>query len=68
MSLREKFARNILKHRAQKKLSQPQLAKKAGVCTSYVSMLERNQRAAPLDTVEKIAKALGVSPLKMLEG
>jgi len=51
---------NLKARRLAKKLSQEDLAEKAGISVSYVSMLERGQRSPPLDTLESLAKALGV--------
>ena len=54
--------------RAKKKLSQKALADKVGISVSYVSMLERGQRSPPLETIERMAKALGVTPAALLGG
>ena len=54
--------------RSKKKLSQKALADKVGISVSYVSMLERGQRSPPLETIEKMAKALGVAPALLLSG
>lgn len=51
--------------RQQKKLSIPVLAARAGLSTSYISLLERNERDPPLSTLNKIATALEV-PLSVL--
>jgi transcriptional regulator with XRE-family HTH domain len=67
MSLPSLVAQNLRTVRAQRKLSQETVAAKAGISVSYVSMLERGQRTPPLDTLETIAKALGVSPLYLLQ-
>ncbi|HVP68488.1 MAG TPA: helix-turn-helix transcriptional regulator [Anaeromyxobacteraceae bacterium] len=67
MDLLARFASNIRRLREKKKLSQKALADKVGISVSYVSMLERGQRSPPLETVEKMAKALGVSPPSLLE-
>lgn len=67
MSLQETFAKNVKRTREQKKLSQIQVAEKAGCSVSYVSMLERGMRSPPLDTVELFGKALGVHPLVLLQ-
>lgn len=67
MTLGETVARNLFAVRKQKKLSQVILAKKAKISVSYVSMLERGQRTPPLETLEVIAKALGVPPLHLLK-
>jgi len=63
MALSDIVAKNIRLVRTQQKLSQQALAKKARLSVSYVSMLERGVRVPPLDTLEVIAKSLGVAPL-----
>ncbi|HZY02780.1 MAG TPA: helix-turn-helix transcriptional regulator [Anaeromyxobacteraceae bacterium] len=68
MDLLTKFAGNVRRLRAKKKLSQKALADRVGISVSYVSMLERGQRSPPLETVEKMARALGVSPASLLGG
>lgn len=68
MDLLTKFAGNVRRLRAKKKLSQKALADKVGISVSYVSMLERGQRSPPLDMLEKVAKALGVTPVSLLGG
>ncbi len=42
-------------------LTQEELAKKAGIGFSYISMIERGQRMPHLETLVRIAAALGVS-------
>ena len=66
MDLLTRFAGNVRRLRAEKKLSQKALADKVGCSVSYVSMLERGQRSPPLETIEKVAKALGVPPSGLL--
>lgn len=61
------FAENVRTKRVEKQLTQEELGEKAGISTSYVSMLERGQRSPPLETVEGVAKALGVKPVSLLE-
>jgi transcriptional regulator with XRE-family HTH domain len=48
MDLLTRFAGNVRRLRAKKKLSQKALADKVGISVSYVSMLERGQRSPPL--------------------
>ncbi len=67
-SLTRRFAANIQRLRAKKKLSQKALADKVGISVSYVSMLERGQRSPPRETIEKMAKALQVTPANLLGG
>jgi transcriptional regulator with XRE-family HTH domain len=66
MALAERFAVNLKKARQRKKLSQAVLAEKAGYTTSAISMLERGVRSAPLDGIERLAKALGTNPIALL--
>lgn len=66
MDLLQRFAANVRRLRARKKLSQKALAERTGVSVSYVSMLERGQRSPPLETIEKLARALGVPPATLL--
>lgn len=52
--------------RQQRKLTQGELAKDAGVSISYLSLLERGERSDPgLLSLENIAKGLGV-PMTLL--
>jgi transcriptional regulator with XRE-family HTH domain len=66
MSLLTRFAANIRRLRSKKHLSQRALAEDVGISVSYVSMLERGQRSPPLGTIEKIARALRVTPAELL--
>jgi len=66
MTLPEKFSHNLKHERERRKMSRYQLSQRAGISTSYVSMLERNQRTPPLETLTKLAKALKVSPTSLL--
>lgn len=68
MTLSKIVSQNLRAVRAQQKLSQETVAKKARMSVSYISMLERGERTPPLDTLEVLAKALGVSPLYLLKG
>lgn len=49
----------------QRGLSQGDLATKAGISVSYLSMLENSKRDPTVSTVKKVAKALGV-PMEIL--
>lgn len=60
------FSKRIKEVRLKKKLSQGDVAKILGVHRSYISGLERGARNPSLLTVQKVAKALGVSAKKLL--
>ena len=49
-------------------MSQEKLAEKADLHHNYVGELERGEKAATIDTLVKIAKALGVRPSELLRG
>lgn len=67
MNLREVFSLNLQAQRRARGLSQEALAYEANVDRTYLSALERCINAATLDTVEKLAKVLGVEPSILLE-
>lgn len=54
--------------RKQRKLSQAALGRKVGVTEAYISMIESGARPNPsLPTLQKLARALGVSVAELLE-
>ena len=65
---REKVGEQIAKYRKIKKLSQVQLGELAGIPQSHVSRLERGQLTATFVTIEKIAKALKITPSRIDPG
>lgn len=64
MSLREIVAKNLRRLRRAKGLSQEELADRADINRNYVGMLEREQHAATIDMLEKLAKELDVDPIE----
>lgn len=62
MNLRERVARNLRRLRHAKGLSQEELADRAEVNRNYVGMLEREEYAASVDMLEKLAAGLDVDP------
>lgn len=60
MNLRERLAQNIIDRRKSVGLSQENLAKHAGLSRSHLGKLENARHSASVETVEKIARALGV--------
>jgi transcriptional regulator with XRE-family HTH domain len=67
MRMSELVGPNVKAARIRKSLSQEELAAKASLSVSYISMLERGQRVPPLDTLEVLARALSIEPLSLLE-
>ncbi|MCU7430870.1 helix-turn-helix domain-containing protein [Paracoccus denitrificans] len=66
MSLRERVARNLRRLRQEKSLSQEELADRADINRNYVGMLEREENAATVDMLEKLAVVLEVDPVELL--
>lgn len=66
MSIREVLARNLRRYRAERGLSQEELAHRADIDRTYVSSLERMQYGASIDVVESLATVLDVAPHELL--
>jgi transcriptional regulator with XRE-family HTH domain len=64
--LAKTFSANLKRTRVRRQLSQEALARTAKISVSYVSMLERELRSPPLETIELLAAALQVRPLDLL--
>lgn len=60
------FGKKLREVRLKKKLSQGDIARTLGVHRSYISGLERGRRNPSLLTVQKIAKAIGISAKELL--
>ena len=63
-SLRKSFGQRLRSIRLAKGLTQEELAGKAGLHTTYIGIIERGKQGASLDTIEKLATALGVKEEK----
>ena len=66
MTLREVVAGNLRRLRNAQGLSQEELADRADVNRNYVGMLEREEHAATVDMLEKLAEVLRVDPIEFL--
>jgi transcriptional regulator with XRE-family HTH domain len=62
----EHLALNLKAVRASKGLTQEDVADRCDLSVAYISLLERGGRNAPLNTVERIAEAVGVEPHTLL--
>lgn len=67
MDVRARLAKNVKRLRAELDVSQEELADRAGVHRTYASDIERGTRNPSIVTVDKFAKALGVSLGNLLD-
>ncbi|WMJ80961.1 helix-turn-helix transcriptional regulator [Clostridium sp. MB40-C1] len=56
----------IKKYRLLKKLTQSQLAKKAGISKSYLSEIESGKKVPGKDVAKKLGTALKISPSEFM--
>lgn len=64
----EIFARNVKTLRACRGLSQSQVSKRSGIHVTEVSRIERGLRDPRMSTIIRLARALNVSPSRLLNG
>jgi transcriptional regulator with XRE-family HTH domain len=67
MDVRRRVGLNVRKFRAERNLSQEELAFECGLHRTYVSGVERGVRNPTVVVLEKIAKALKVATSLLLE-
>jgi len=67
MNIQTQLGIRIKQLRKEKGISQEELAFKAGLHRTYMSDVERGTRNVSIRNIEKIAKALSVTPSKLLE-
>ena len=67
MRMREIVARNLRRLRHAKGMSQEELADRANINRNYVGMLQREQHAATIDMLEKLAEVLEVDTIAFFE-
>ena len=65
-SIHIRFGVNLRRIRLDKGISQEKLADLAGRHRTYISSVERGERNVTLETIERLAKALGVSMSKLM--
>lgn len=67
MDLKEVMAKNLRRTRHDKKLTQEELADRAGLSMRYVGAIERGDVSASVTVLGQIADALGIEPGELLE-
>lgn len=66
MGIRATFAENLRRLRAEKGVSQEELAHRADLDRTYISYIENRKYAVSIDVLERLAKGLGVYPSELL--
>ena len=61
-----RFGEQLRALRGARQMSQEQLADAAGMHRTHVSLIERNRRSVRLESLERLAKALGVEPAEII--
>lgn len=65
LDLRKRLAANLRTLRGAQGLSQESLADAAGIHRTFVSQVERELKNVSLDSIRKLANALGVDPFEL---
>lgn len=60
------FGENVRKARGDMGISQEELAHRADLHRTQISLIERGQRTPRLDTIERLAKALEIQPYQLI--
>lgn len=55
------FGKRVAELRKEKHLSQEELADSCGIHRTYIGAIERGEKSPTLNSIEKIAKGLGVN-------
>ena len=67
MTIKELFGRRIQEIRKQKRLSQEQIAEKAGISSNYLSRIECGKENPTLDMLIKLGEALETNMWEMFD-
>jgi transcriptional regulator with XRE-family HTH domain len=63
----ERTAARLRKARLAKKLTQVEVAKKAGISENHYAQIERGEKNPTLSTFSSIIKAIGISSTEILD-
>ncbi|MGF6976581.1 transcriptional regulator with XRE-family HTH domain [Paraburkholderia sp. JPY465] len=67
VALRSRLSKNLKRLRAAQKISQEELADRAGLHRTYISQIERLKTNVSLDNIYLLAEAFNVDPSELLE-
>jgi len=68
MEVAGRFAENLIRCRKRADLSQEELGMLSSLHRTEIGLLERGARIPRIDTLVKLAGALTISPLELIEG
>lgn len=68
MTVAQCFGANLARVREQSDITQEELAFRASLHRTEIGLLERGGRIPRIDTLAKLAGALGVTPAALLDG
>ncbi|WP_426280772.1 helix-turn-helix domain-containing protein [Sphingomonas sp. NFX23] len=60
------FGKRMKQRRRELRLTQVQISERTGIAATYLSMIENGRANPSLDTVEKLARAVGLEAWEML--
>lgn len=67
-SARRAFAANVRRTRSARGLTQERLAELAGLHRTYIGSIERAERNVSIDNMARVARALNVPLVALIEG
>ena len=67
LTLSRLIGANIRRYRVQKDVSQENLALESGIHPAYISKLERGEKCPTIDTLYRLARALGIPVYKLID-
>jgi transcriptional regulator with XRE-family HTH domain len=67
MDLKRAMAANVRRLRVERKLTQEELADRAGISTRYLGSIERGSTAATVVVLGRLARALRVDPRELIQ-
>jgi transcriptional regulator with XRE-family HTH domain len=68
MEIAQAFGANLVRARDRAKLSQEEVGLRASLHRTEIGLLERGARVPRIDTLVKLAGALGIPPGSLLDG
>jgi transcriptional regulator with XRE-family HTH domain len=68
VDIAQRFAENLIRHRKLAGMTQEELAWRASIHRTQISLIESGKRSPRLETLVKLAGALSISPDQLLEG